>query len=62
MLVLSRKLSEEILIGDSIRVMVIEIRREKVRLGVTAPKDMAVHRKEIADAIAREKAENDQST
>lgn len=55
MLVLSRKIDEEILIGDDIRVVVIEVRGDKVRLGVAAPKDIPVHRKEVADAIAAEK-------
>ena len=54
MLVLSREVNQEIEIGDSIRVMVVEIRGDKVRLGITAPRDMAVHRKEIAEAIRRE--------
>ena len=55
MLVLSRKLSEEIMIGNDIRVMVIEIRGDKVRLGIVAPKDVAVNRKEIHDLIHKEK-------
>ena len=54
MLVLSRKKDEEIIIGGIVRVMVIEIRGDKVRLGVEAPKEVTVHRKEIADAIAAE--------
>jgi len=54
MLVLSRKLSEEIIIGDNIRVVVIEARGDKVRLGIDAPRNMPVHRKEVAYAIARE--------
>jgi carbon storage regulator len=54
MLVLSRKLSEEIIIGDSIRVVVIEVRGDKVRLGIDAPRSTPVLRKEVADAIAKE--------
>ena len=54
MLVLSRKVDEEILIGDNIRVVVIEVRGDKVRLGVAAPKDIPVHRKEVYDAIAKQ--------
>jgi carbon storage regulator len=54
-LVLSRRLNEVILIGDTIKIEVIEIRGNHVRLHVTAPKEVAVHRKEVADAIAREK-------
>ncbi len=54
MLVLSRKTSETIVIGDSIKIMVIEIRGDKVRLGIEAPKDVTVHRQEIYEAIQRE--------
>jgi len=58
MLVLSRKIDEEILIGDNIRVVVIEIRGDKVRLLINAPKDIPVHRKEVADAIAKQKQDD----
>ena len=54
MLVLSRTPNQEIHIGDNIRVMVIEIRGDKVRLGITAPRDVLVHRHEIYEAIKRE--------
>lgn len=54
MLVLSRKKDEKIIIGDSITLMVIEIRGDKVRLGIEAPKEIAVHRQEVYDAIVRE--------
>jgi carbon storage regulator len=47
MLVLSRRKSEEIMIGDGISIMVVEIRGDKVRIGVNAPRDIKVHRKEI---------------
>ena len=53
MLVLARSVNEVIEIGDNIKIMVIEIRGDKARIGVDAPKDMAVNRKEIADAIRR---------
>jgi len=54
MLVLSRKENEQIIIGDSqISVTVVEIRGDKVRLGIEAPKDISVHRKEVYDAIKR---------
>ncbi len=52
MLVLSRKKNEFIQIGDTIRVVVVEIRGDKVRLGINAPKSIPVHRQEIADTIA----------
>jgi carbon storage regulator len=54
MLVLSRKKDEKIIIGDNITVMVIEIRGDKVRLGIEAPKEVTVHRQEVYDAIKRE--------
>ncbi|MCA9086348.1 MAG: carbon storage regulator CsrA [Planctomycetaceae bacterium] len=57
MLVLSRKKDEKIVIGDSITLMVIEIRGDKVRLGIDAPRDVTVHREEIYQAIKRESAE-----
>jgi carbon storage regulator len=49
MLVLSRKVGEQIVIGDNIVLTVVEVRGEKVRLGITAPKDVVVHRMEIAE-------------
>lgn len=51
MLVFSRKLSEEVVIGDNIVIKVIEVRNGKVRIGVQAPRDMTVHRREVYDAI-----------
>lgn len=57
MLVLSRKKDEKIVIGDKITIMVIEIRGDKVRLGIDAPKDVSVHRQEVYEAIKRERDE-----
>jgi carbon storage regulator len=57
MLVLSRKKDERIIIGDQITIMVIEIRGDKVRLGIQAPRDVSVHREEVYDAIQREQPE-----
>jgi carbon storage regulator len=51
MLVLSRKAEQSIVIGDNIEVIVVEIRGDKVRFGVRAPKDIPVHRKEVWEAI-----------
>ena len=51
MLVLLRKRGEEIVIGDDIVIAVVEIRSDKVRLGVKAPKEVFVHRREVYDAI-----------
>ncbi len=53
MLVLSRKKDESIVINDSIIVTVVEIRRDKVRLGFEAPKDVPIHRREVYEAIKR---------
>jgi carbon storage regulator len=54
MLVLSRKKGEGIMINDDIYIEIIEIRSDKVRLGVEAPKEVPVHRKEVYDAIRRD--------
>jgi carbon storage regulator len=59
MLVLSRKRDEVICIGDDIELMVIEIRGDKVRLGINAPREVAVHRKEVLEAIQREQNKTD---
>ena len=65
MLVLSRKKNESIVINNDITVVVVEIRGDKVRLGVEAPKEVPVHRREVYDAIRRsdvtvtDKAETD---
>ena len=53
MLVLSRKKDESIVINNDIKIVVVEIRGDKVRLGVEAPKEVPVHRQEVFDAIAR---------
>ena len=52
MLVLSRKKNESIIIDDKIVITVIEIRGDKVRLGIEAPREVAIHRSEVRDAIA----------
>ncbi len=57
MLVLSRQRDETIMIGDEIEITVVDIRGDKVRLGITAPRSVQVHRKEVYDAIKREMAE-----
>ena len=54
MLVLSRHRDETIVIGDEIELTVVDIRGDKVRLGIKAPAHIAVHRKEVYDAIRRE--------
>ena len=56
MLVLSRKKNESIVINNDITIVVVEIRGDKVRLGVEAPKEVPVHRREVFDAIHRNEA------
>jgi len=57
MLVLSRQRDESIMIGDDVEIVIVDVRGDKVRLGITAPRHIPVHRREIYDAIQREKAE-----
>ena len=54
MLVLSRHRDESIMIGDDVVVTIVDIRGDKVRLGIEAPQDIPVHRQEVYDAIKRE--------
>jgi carbon storage regulator len=56
MLVLSRKKDESVMIGDDVVLTVIEIRGDRVRLGIKAPKEVLVHRREVYDAIQRSQA------
>jgi carbon storage regulator len=62
MLVLSRKKNEQIIINDSITLTVIEIRGDKVRIGIDAPKDVTVHRREVYEAIQNQARSEDQGT
>ena len=55
MLVLSRKKNEKIVVDDTIEITVVEIRGDKVRLGVNAPREVTVHRQEVYDAIQRDR-------
>jgi carbon storage regulator len=57
MLVLSRQRDESIMIGDDVEIIIVDVRGDKVRLGITAPKSVPVHRREIYDAIQREKTD-----
>lgn len=54
MLVLTRKIQQSIMIGDDVEIVVLEVRGEQVRLGIRAPKNVTVHRKEIFDQIHEE--------
>jgi carbon storage regulator len=53
-LILTRKRNERIMIGDNVEVVIVDIRGEQVQLGISAPKDVPVHRREVYDAIVRE--------
>jgi carbon storage regulator len=57
MLVLSRQKDESIMVGDDVEITIVDVRGDKVRLGITAPRHIPVHRKEIYEAIQREKAQ-----
>ena len=54
MLVLSRQRDESIMIGDQVAVTIVDIRGDKVRLGIDAPSEIPVHRREVYEAIQRE--------
>ena len=62
MLVLYRKKNESIVINDDITIVVVEIRGDKVRLGVEAPKEVPVHRNEVYEAIRRNQPVNNEPT
>lgn len=55
MLVLSRQRDESIVIGDNVVITIVDIRGDKVRLGIKAPSEVPVHRQEVFDAIQRER-------
>lgn len=54
MLVLSRQRDQSIMIGDEIEITIVDVRGDKVRVGINAPKHISVHRKEVYEAIRRE--------
>ena len=60
MLILTRKSGEVLVIGDGIEVTVLGVRGQQVRLGIKAPKDVSVHRKEIYDKIQSEAQQNNE--
>ena len=60
MLVLSRQRGESIMIGDDVEVTIVEVRGHNVRLGIAAPADIPVHRKEVYDRIKRERRDQSQ--
>ena len=57
MLVLSRRKNERVMLGEFATITVVEVRGDKVRLGIDAPRGLAVHREEVFDAIKRQKGE-----
>ena len=59
MLVLSRQRDESIIIGDQIKITIVDIRGDKVRLGIEAPTEIPVHRQEVYEAIQRENQRGD---
>jgi carbon storage regulator len=59
MLVLARKLNESIMVGDNVEIMVVAIKKDQVKLGIKAPKEIPVHRKEIYQKILMHTAKQD---
>ena len=59
MLVLSRQKDESIMIGDDVEITIVDVRGDKVRLGISAPKNIPVHRREVFEAIQREKKQKE---
>ncbi|MCG9895707.1 MAG: carbon storage regulator CsrA [Fimbriimonadaceae bacterium] len=57
MLVLTRKLNQSIVIGETVEIVVLEIRGEQVRIGIKAPRDVTVHRQEVYEAIKSQNVE-----
>ena len=62
MLILTRRVGESLMIGDEVNVTVLGIRGNQVRIGVNAPKDVAVHREEIYDRIQQERTDDEPSS
>ncbi len=62
MLILTRRVGETLMIGDEITVTVLGVKGNQVRVGVNAPKDVAVHREEIYERIQREQSEGNSET
>jgi carbon storage regulator len=61
MLVLSRNKNESVIIGDDIEITIVDIRRNKVRLGINAPKKVPVHRREVYEIIQHQQAKKNDS-
>jgi carbon storage regulator len=61
MLILTRRIGETLVVGDEVTVTVLGVKGNQVRLGVNAPKDVAVHREEIYERIQKEKQDKGQT-
>jgi len=59
MLILTRRVGETIMVGDNVTVTVLDVKGNQVRIGINAPKDVAVHREEIYDRIQRERTDSE---
>ena len=59
MLILTRRVGETLMIGDNVTVTVLAVKGNQVRIGINAPKDVAVHREEIYDRILKESEDDD---
>jgi carbon storage regulator len=59
MLVVSRKKHQSIVINDNINIVIVDVRGDKVRLGIEAPKEVSIHRREIHDAIQQNRSKED---
>lgn len=59
MLILTRRISESVIVGDNVKITVLGVKGNQVRLGIDAPRDVAVHREEIYNRIQDEQGEGD---